>query len=216
MNRGSRLVLLVATAAAGLAAAAGSAGASTGLLGQLSSGVVGSLGNCGYGSSSQVFRQWLDLGEYSLAPQGDLSSTSAWALSGATVSSAHDPYGLSVRSLAFSANGATAVTPAMCVNLQNPDVRFLVSDKGGDGSAYFDLALRYVGLDGKVHTIGLGRVYAGKTWQPTPIVLLGLNLLSVASSNGWTAIALELHAGGLSSGETVSADGIWVDPCRSV
>jgi hypothetical protein len=208
-------LLTVASLAACVAAANGFAATSGGgLLGGTVGGVLDSLSNCGYGPSRQEFLPWLDLASYSLAPQGDLASTSEWSLDGATVSGEHDPYGGSVGSLSFSANGDSAVTPTMCVNLVNPSMRFFVANHGG-GNGYLDVVLDYVGLDGAAHRAQLARVSPGSSWRPSPVVLIGANLLSALSVNGETPISFELHAGGLSAGETISADGIWVDPfCR--
>ena len=46
-------------------------------------------------------------------------------------------------------------------------------------------------------------------------LFLGLDLGSLLMPNGSTPIAFGFQAGGLSFGETVSVDGIYVDPCRS-
>jgi hypothetical protein len=178
-------------------------------------GLAGSLSDCGYGADGPVFARWLDPFSYSLAPQGDLSSTSDWSFSGASVSSAHDPYGLSSRSVAFSHNGDTATTPWMCVNLQNPSIRFLTLDQGGFGLGTFVVVLRYLAPDGSVVRLPISVAKPLRSWGPSLPVLPLLNLLSVASSSGWTEISLELHATLLTPGETISADGIWVDPCRS-
>lgn len=171
--------------------------------------------NCGYGAEKQAFLPWLDPFEYSLAPNGDLASTSGWTLNGAAVSSAHDPYGLSSRSLVFDKNGDSATTPWMCVNLQNPTVRFLGLDTGGLGLGLFAVTLRYYAASGAVLTLPIGVVKPVRSWQPSLPLVLAVNTLSILSSNGWTQISLQLTAAGVSAHETLSADGFWVDPCRS-
>ena len=215
------LVLAVAgIAAAGIAASTVRAGMNDGggftAATAPGGGLLASISDCGgYGAGSQVFSRWLDPFSYSLAPQGDLSSTSNWALSGAAVSSAHDPYGLSAGSLVFDRNGDTATTPWMCVNLLDPTFRFLTVDKGGLGLGSLVVVLRYVAPDGSVQRLPIGVALAGRTWAPDVPVVVLMNLLSVASSNGSTAVSFELHAAGLTTGETVSADGFYLDPCRS-
>ncbi|HET7568786.1 MAG TPA: hypothetical protein VFJ91_12385 [Gaiellaceae bacterium] len=222
---GAFLRRIAVAVVAGLLTAA--VGASTGLAGMNDGGgfyaatapgggLLASIADCGgYGAGTQVFRPWFDFADYSLAPQGDLASTSDWSLDGATVSSAHDPYGLSAGSLVFAHNGDTATTPWMCVNLLDPTIRFLTVDRGGWGFGSLVVVLRYVAPDGSVQRLPIGIAPAGRSWQPTLPSVLVMNLLSVASTNGWTAVSLELHAVGLTAGETVSADGFYVDPCRS-
>jgi hypothetical protein len=205
--RRTLIVSATAAVAAATAVAPGRAGTVGGLLGQTLGGVTSSLGNCGYGTSSRVFARWLDLDGYSLAPEGDLASTSGWSLGGAAVSNDRDPYGDSARSLSFSANGDTAVTPTMCVDVVNPAMRFFVQ-----GSGYLDVTLDFVGLDGQPRRLPLARVAAGSSWQPSPLILIGANLLSALSANGSTPVSFELTAGGLSDGQTISADGLYVDP----
>ncbi|HET7573404.1 MAG TPA: hypothetical protein VFJ77_12135 [Gaiellaceae bacterium] len=208
MRRSLRLGILVATATVALLAASVSSAASRNLLADPLAPA------CGYGDQSRVFLRWLDPLSYSLAPQGDLASTSDWTLSGASVSAAHDPYGLSARSLVFDRNGDTATTPWMCVNLENPVVRFLTVDRGGLGLGAFVVVLRYLAPDGTVVRLPISVAKPLRSWGPSLPVALGLNLLSVASSNGYAAVSLELHAVGLTWGESISADGFWVDPCR--
>lgn len=209
------VAIVAGLVAAAVAASAGNAGMNDGggFYAQTAPSTA-ALSDCGYGAEQQVFLPWLDFANYSLAPQGDLAATSEWSLAGATASSDHDPYGLSSGSLVFDQNGDRATTPWMCVNLQNPTVRFLTVDRGGWGLGTFAVVLRYLAPDGSVVRLPIGLAPAGRTWQPSLPVVLGLNLLSVASTNGWTAVSLELHALGLTSGESISADGFWVDPCR--
>jgi hypothetical protein len=179
------------------------------------SGPLAAFANCGYGAERQAFLPWLDLAEYSLAPNGNLASTSGWTLDGSATSSGHDPYGLSSRSLVFDRNGDSATTPWMCVNLQNPTVRFLAVDSGGLGLGSLSVTLRYYTASGATGSLPLGLVKPVRSWEPSLPLVLALNSLSLLSSNGWTQISLEVKAGGLSAGETLSADGFWVDPCRS-
>ncbi|HVS84032.1 MAG TPA: hypothetical protein VHD91_00205 [Gaiellaceae bacterium] len=211
-----RLRLGIATGAIAAAFAVPAASAATATPATpVLSGALASLANCGYDAGSPVFSRWLDPFSYSLAPQGDLASTNGWTLSGATRSSSHDSYGLSTGSLAFTHNGDSATTPWMCVNLQNPTVRFLTIDQGGLGLGTFVVVLRYLTPNGSVVRLPISVAKPLRSWEPSLPVVLGLNLLSIASTNGWTAVSLELDATGLVKGETISADGFYVDPCRS-
>src|SRR5215207_4482322 len=88
--------------------------------------------DCGYGDPSPVFAAWGDTATYALAPEGDLSTTDGWTLNKhATVVGGADPFSGATRSLRFG-KGAEAATPAMCVNLDHPTIRFFVRDIGGN------------------------------------------------------------------------------------
>ena len=105
---------------------------------------------CGYGDPSSLFAAWGDDAAYVLAPQGDLSASDGWTLNKrATVVPSADPFSGAKNSLQF-VNGADAATPAMCVNLDNPTIRFFVRDLGGNGKSQLKVDLLYEDLDGHV------------------------------------------------------------------
>ena len=222
MRRGLRTVaLLLATAASaatfGTTGAAAASSGLGGLLGNLVGAVVTlaplrALGDCGYPYSAQVFAPWGDNGWYSLMPQGDLSSTSGWSFDGASVSSGGDPWTGAFGSVLFGRNSTVATTPGSCSNLQNPTMRFFVHGQG-----YVDVTLLYEGLDGSTKTASLGRVYGGGNgWRPSQTLSIPTNLLSLLETNGQVPISFRFTAGGLSWGQSISVDGVFIDPCRSV
>ena len=137
-------------------------------------GVVTQTASCGYGLSTQEFLPWGDPASYYLAPQGDLSSTSNWSLTGVTVADAHDRYSGSAASLVLASNNASAQTPVACVNLQNPTMRFFLTHSGPRSSSALDVYVVYEGLDGHPHTLTLASLTGSDTWQPSPRVLLNL------------------------------------------
>lgn len=68
-------------------------------------------------------------------PEGDFSVTSEWTLGKqATVVPGGDPFSGAQQSLQLG-NGAQAATPAICVGLDNPSIRFFIRDTGGNGKA---------------------------------------------------------------------------------
>ena len=167
--------------------------------------------DCGYGDPSTVFAPWGDLALYALAPQGDLSETDGWTLDKATVVSGADSFTGAGQSLEF-VNGAEAVSPAMCVNLDNPTLRFFTRDVGGNGKSNLKVDMLYEDLDGHVRHMTIARLKAGEDWQPTMILPIYMNVLAAASPTGLTAIALEFKAEGLQKGETMGLSGLYVDP----
>ena len=184
--------------------------------GQLAkAGRLSASADCGFDAPSQVFLPWADFAGYSLVPQGDLTDTSDWSFKNVTVSDEQDPVGNGAGSLLFSKGDSEAVTPVMCVNLENPTLRVFVADRGGNGKAHLDVKVLYEGLDGNPHDLTLARLKVGAVWEPSLVMPIGVNLLSAASASGWTPVAFEFDVHGLQKGETFSLGGVYVDPLRS-
>jgi len=170
---------------------------------------------CGYEDPAPLFAQWGDFAGYSLAPQGDLSVSVGWTLNKqAAIVSEADPFSGAAQSLQL-AKGADAATPAMCVNLDNPTIRFFVRDAGGNGKANLKVDVLYEDLDGHVKHLTVARLKAGTEWQPSAIVPMYMNMLAQASVSGVTAVAFRFKAEGLQKDETVSISSIYVDPYQS-
>jgi len=178
-------------------------------------GKLAAAAECGFGAPSQVFGAWGDDADYSLIPQGDLASTDGWSLKNVSVAPESDPFTGGNGSLLFTKGDSDAVTPVMCVNLEHPTLRMFLADRGGNGKAHLEVNVVYEGLDGKAHDLTVARLKVGDEWQPSVVIPIGVNMLSVASANGWTPVAFELKAHGLQKGETFSVAGIYVDPCQS-
>ena len=171
--------------------------------------------DCGYGEPSTLFAPWGDDATYMLAPQGDLSDTDGWTLDkDAVVDSSADPFSGAARSLRFS-KGAEAATPAMCVNLDHPTIRFFVRDEGGNEKSHLRVEVLYEDFGGGVKHLTVARVRAGSAWRPSAIVPMYMNMLALASPSGMTAVAFRFKAEGLQKGETISISSILVDPFRS-
>lgn len=168
--------------------------------------------DCGYDEASQVFAPWADLALYSLAPQGDLATSLGWTLNKqASVVVGGDPFSGAGQSLEL-AKGGEAATPAMCVNLNNPTIRFFTRDVGGNGKANLKIDVLYEGLDGNVKHLTVAKVKAGGDWQPSLIIPMYMNMLALASPTGVTAVAFQFKAEGLQKGETLGISSIYVDP----
>ena len=178
-------------------------------------GALTALADCGYGDASQVFLPFGDAALYALAPQGDLSSTSEWSLTDVGVSAATDPFTTEAGSLTFSAGDSEAVTPVMCVNLDNPTMRFFLSHHGGNGTSQLEVSVLYEAVNGKTRSLTLADLSGGSDWQPSPVIPIGVDTLSAVSASGWTPVAFDFSVNGLQPGESYSLDGIYVDPCWS-
>jgi hypothetical protein len=171
--------------------------------------------DCGYGTPSQVFAPWGDSAMYTLAPQGDLSTTDGWTLNKqATVAPSADPFSGARQSLQL-AKGAEAATPAMCVNLDNPTIRFFVRDLGGNGKSQLKVDVLYEDFSGHVKHLTIAKLRAGSEWQPSVILPMYMNMLALASPSGLTAVAFRFKAEGLQKDETLSISSLLVDPFSS-
>ena len=171
--------------------------------------------DCGYGDASPVFAPWGDNALYTLAPQGDLSAADSWTLNKqATVVPSADPFSGATESLQL-AKDAQAATPAMCVNLDNPTIRFFVRDLGGNGKSQLKVDVLYEDFDGHVKHLTVAKLRAGSDWQPSVIVPMYMNRLALASSSGLTAVAFHFKAEGLQKDETLAISSLLVDPFSS-
>jgi hypothetical protein len=171
---------------------------------------------CGYGEdASQVFLPWGDLADYALAPQGDFSASDQWTLGKqASVVDEGDPFSGAGHSLQLG-HDAQAATPAMCVDLDNPTIRFFTRDEGGNGKANLKVDVLYEDFNGAVKKLTIARLKAGADWQPSVVVPMYMNMLAAASPSGVTAVAFQFKAEGLSKGETLSISSLYVDPYSS-
>jgi hypothetical protein len=171
--------------------------------------------DCGYGDPSSLFAAWADDASYVLAPQGDLSATDGWTLNKqATVVSSADPFSGAQQSLQFT-KGAEAATPAMCVNLDNPTIRFFIRDLGGNDKSQLKVDVLYEDFGGHVKHLTIAKLRAGSEWEPSVILPMYMNVLALASPSGVTAVGFLFKAEGLQKGETLSISSLYVDPFRS-
>ena len=167
---------------------------------------------CGYSDPEQTFLSWGDDANYALAPEGDLATTDGWTLTKqATVVPSGDPFSGAEQSLQLGHDGQ-AVTPAMCITLDNPSFRFFSRDVGGNGKANLKVDVLYEDFDGHVKHLTIAKLKTGSDWQPSIIVPIYMNMLAAASPSGVTAVAFQFKAEGLQKDETLSISSLYVDP----
>jgi hypothetical protein len=171
--------------------------------------------DCDYGDAASFFAPWGDAATYMLAPQGDLSETHGWTLNKhASVTRWADPFSGAAQSLQF-AKGAEAATPAMCVNLDHPTIRFFARDLGGNGKSRLKVDVLYEDFSGGVKHLTIAKLTAGSEWRPSVILPMRMNMLALASPSGLTAVAFKFKAEGLQKDETLSISSVYVDPFRN-
>jgi hypothetical protein len=160
------------------------------------------LGTCNSDALSQPFAPWGDPSSYELAPGGDFeSATSSWTMSdGARLVAGSEPYAvtgtLGASSLALPA-GASATSPATCVDAAYPTVRLFV---GGTGTVAVSLV--YNGL-----AIPTGLAVAAGSWTPSAAMITSAPVLGIMSG-GTAQVSLQLT--GLTGSPQV--DDVFVDP----
>jgi hypothetical protein len=162
---------------------------------------AGLTGGCAVQEASQVFAPWADLSYYTLAPQGDFEGATTWTLgSGAGLVAQQSPFSTGSQALSLGQSG-TAVTPAFCVDVTQPSMRFFVKNTG-PVAATLNVDAIFTDLTGKSRTLQIAKLTAGASWSPSPIVPLIVNQLATASPTGGTSIQLRFTA--------ASGKGAWV------
>lgn len=158
------------------------------------------LSACSIAPLSQPFTPWLDLASYELAPGGDFESSS-WTLSGgAAVVAGSEPFAatgtLGTASLSLPA-GATAQSPATCVDAAYPTIRFFTS-----GSGLLAVSVVYGGV-----TLPAGVAVVAGGWSPSLPSITSSALMALTSDgSAQVSIRLTTLLG------NVRVDDVFVDP----
>ena len=125
----------------------------------------------------RTFLPWLDAAWYEAAPDGGLEAGgTGWTLSGgAAVTNGNDPYLPGARSLSLPA-GASATTPAICVDVAHPTIRFF--GRGGSTLAPLVVSVLFKDPLGLSHELPVGVMAGVDSWTPSPVLVVLGNLLS--------------------------------------
>ena len=157
----------------------------------------------------QPFVPWLDHSNYFLAPDGDFTAGGeGWELDGADVVDDNEPWYVHGQTGPGALNlerGESAVSPAVCVGLLDPTMRFFVRNTGGLlGALRVDVL--FEGPGGGVQSLPIGVVLgltSGDEWVPALPMPIIANLLS-------NSVAFRFTATGLGSSWRV--DDLYIDP----
>jgi hypothetical protein len=162
------------------------------------------------GSTSQPFAQWGDTHSYYAVPNNGLEiGSTGWSLGyGAYVGSGNEPWylgGYGSHSLVLNP-GASAYSPASCINLLDPSLRAFARSNGADSGLRVQVV--FYGLTGNL--LGLLNVADQQaadfsTWQPTGSVpsLLAIPLGTTSFRVRFTSLAAQ---------GTWQVDDLFVDP----
>jgi len=197
LRRGLGLALLVILGALAILALPGPAHAS----------------GCAEQPLDHTFRPWLDPAWYTQAPDGGFEAgASGWTLErGAAVVDGNEPFRVGgtgdASSLALPP-GAAATAAPVCIGVEHPTLRFFARNTG---SASSSLAVSVVFRDafGVGQTQSVGVVTAGSDWAPTPVVPVGVNLLSLA---GDQQVAFRFAPA--DDGGEWTIDDVYIDPYK--
>jgi len=166
---------------------------------------------CDGQTTVKPFAPWLDPASYVLMTNGSLESSAGWALAdGAKLVAGNEPWHVNApgdsRSLSLP-SGSSATTPAFCVTLLHPDLRFFAVNSGS--------ALSALQVDAITTVLGLrvvmpvGVLLAGGAWQPTlPLPFLD-GLLSLTQGT------VQFRFTPLGAGSGWQIDDLYVDPFKS-
>ena len=159
------------------------------------------LSACNLSPLSQPFTPWLDPSWYELAPGGDFESDS-WALTGGAErvpgSESFDATGTQDDSSLSLPAGASAQSPATCVDAAYPTIRIFTK-----GTGLIAVSVVYGDL-----TIPAGvAVSLGNAWQPS-LPALTESALVAATQDGSAQVSIKLTA----LLGNVRVDDVFVDP----
>jgi hypothetical protein len=171
---------------------------------------------CNETGGSQVFAAWGDSSTYVPAPEGGFESTSGWTLNKhASLAAQNSPFSAGSSSLFLGEKGV-AISPAMCVSVLHPTLRFFAVN-GASAESKLEIAILYESLDGKVKELKIAGLSGGDSWVPSMTIPLYVNMLAAASEDGFTAVAFKLKAHGAKSkdGGGWLIDDLFVDPFAS-
>jgi hypothetical protein len=169
--------------------------------------------NCGDQQMSQPFSQFGDGNSYYLVPGGTFESgLGDWSTSGdATVSAGNEPWLVNDSSDGNSLSlppGSSATSPATCVSLASPTLRFFARGSGGSSGSSLSVDVLLQGVGGVLGSVPIGSVSATGDWSPTPAYVMVANILSVLGSDE-AAVAFRFTVQGDANWQI---DDVYVDP----
>jgi hypothetical protein len=174
------------------------------------------LDGCPARPTEHTFARWLDIGNYTPVTGGTFEgSLTGWKLTGAAkVVSGNESFNVhgAGEKLALSLpSGSSATTPAMCMGVLDPTLRYFAANDGGLLSL-LTVQILYYPPSGGVITLPLGLNTGGKSWAPSLPTVVAANLLGLLNG-GKAQVAFRFTPTGL--GAKWRIDDVYVDPRAS-
>jgi hypothetical protein len=158
------------------------------------------------GKTSRPFSPWGDFNLYELAPNGTLESTNGWTLTGgAKLVKGSEPFAVTGRLGQYSLSiptGATATSPAMCIDEARPTFRFFGRAAQGASASLRAEAI----VERPSQYAALGSVSGSTAWAPVAPMDTGAAGLLIGGK-GNVAVRLRFSATG-----DWQIDDLFVDP----
>jgi hypothetical protein len=149
------------------------------------------------------FLPWADPAQYVLAPDGGFGG-GAEGWQGGDVIDERSP--LSGERALRIGSDRTATSPAMCVTLAHPTLRFLARNADGP-TGLLGVEVLFDDLAGRTQSLPIGVVAGGDSWMPTVPMPVVANLLALLPG-GQTPVAFRFTA----RGGDWRIDDVYVDP----
>jgi hypothetical protein len=176
--------------------------------GELSAAAV-----CEEDDAEPVFSAFGDAALYTPAPGGDIEQPETWTVNKHTRRAENSPFSRGEASL-FLGDHGEAISPAMCVTVAHPTIRFFAANTG-DEESRLEVEILYEGLDGKIKKLKVAKLRGSSGWAPTTVVPVHVNLLGAAFEDGFTAIAVKFKAKDVKEKDAGwKIDDLYVDPMK--
>ena len=177
-------------------------------------------GYCDWRSMSAPFVRWSDYNPYFLMTGGSFENgATGWALNGgAGIGAPNEPWNVDGAGDHLSLgipNGASAMSPQVCVTADSPILRLFLVNSGGSDRP-LQVWLNYTGTDGKPRTVKLVDQKNGGAWAPSQRIEFLDQIQDVLERNGqtWVSFTFSSH---LEKDRPANwrIDDIYVDPLKS-
>jgi hypothetical protein len=168
--------------------------------------------SCSDYTYSQVFLPWADPAYYAAVPGGDFEKANRrWELIGASrVTNENESFnvaGLNQHSSLSIPDGATALSPTMCVGLAQPTLRMFFKQNAGLGLARLRIDVLFDDVTGTTQAQSIGWVGAISGWSPSQQMAILANVLPTIGA-GSSVVAFRFTA----VGGDFQIDDVYVDP----
>jgi hypothetical protein len=175
-------------------------------------GASAATGSCP-GTFVYPFASFGDTNPYLPVPGGDFEGSSAWTFSGgAAIGSGNESFFVHGKTDSHSLSlpaGSSATTPASCVTLVTPTLRFFAV--GGKGKSVLNVDA-IVTVAGQTVTQTVARIPASSSWAPTPTIFFYANLAALSSADLTTTVKFRFWP---SDKTAWKIDDLYLDPRKS-
>jgi hypothetical protein len=167
-------------------------------------------------ATTQAFAASGDPNQYFLAPGGSFEAGApAWSLAGGAArvtgnnTAGGDP-STNTTSLSLPA-GSSATSPAVCMNLLTPTMRFYVRNTGAS-TAKLGVTVLYTLPNGSPASLQVAQITGTGVWHATTPIALLVNVMALTSPTGTTNISIQFRP--LDATGQWRVDDVYVDPFK--